>query len=358
MSLPAFNVDTDKTLPAVFVPGLAAAVVMQAIELITNLATATDQYANGITAQAVDAPINALGAPDAAGVRWSSSLTSSQNALDRALSPGDEDEIVVPGLPGDLMDAAVASLTYNMLDAFDRLFPGLDATGDAADAAARAALQAGAPGVTYVEAFDRAAADTALAFGRLEVADQQADLMAAAAAGGHRFLPGAAHGAVAKLHAGVGRAHDAAIAAAFQARLDAERRAKLALAKAAAGIRANKIRDLTGKVADLFNKKRQARALHIADQDAVIDQVTSMEKLTLAEQTRIQALVLETAKRRHDIQVKAALASDYDLQKAKLNSASGQELVDMLGNMVTQLWNQVRGSGQFSGSERDTTDWS
>jgi len=41
----------------------------------------------------------------------------------------------------------------------------------------------------------------------------------------------------------------------------------------------------------------------------------------------------------------------------RLKMMNGQELVDLLGQMVGTLLNQVRASGSYNGTERDVTDW-
>jgi hypothetical protein len=36
---------------------------------------------------------------------------------------------------------------------------------------------------------------------------------------------------------------------------------------------------------------------------------------------------------------------------------NANEVVDLFGNMVTTLMNQVSGKGAYNGTERDGTDW-
>ena len=41
----------------------------------------------------------------------------------------------------------------------------------------------------------------------------------------------------------------------------------------------------------------------------------------------------------------------------KLKMANANEVVDLFGNAVTTLMNQVHGKGGYQGTERDVTDW-
>ena len=56
-------------------------------------------------------------------------------------------------------------------------------------------------------------------------------------------------------------------------------------------------------------------------------------------------------------QIDEAAARDREDFLGKLKMANANEVVDLFGNMVTTLMNQVSGKGGYSGTERDVTDW-
>ena len=56
-------------------------------------------------------------------------------------------------------------------------------------------------------------------------------------------------------------------------------------------------------------------------------------------------------------QIDEAAARDREDFLGKLKMANANEVVDLFGNAVTTLMNQVSARGTCSGTERDVTDW-
>lgn len=353
---PPFNydpgIDPTLTFPS---PGLAAQVVVTAINIIRNMATSLEVYAEGQQGPAIDLVIDGIPAlPDETQVRWASTYSNAVGAMALARQP--VAGAILP-MPDYAVDNAVGTLADRMLDAIETLFPEVAAAGEMADAALIAGLNGGT-GVTHTESVDRLNADNAFAFDQREAYAQERLMVDAAAAAGHRFLPGAAFDAIARLHAATVRQHDQAVAAAYQARVAEEQAAKLKLARAATDARMRNIREFTSKVVDLFRLKQRAHALHVADHNALIGEKSDLERLTAAERNRIEAVIQETARKRHDARVKAAQIGDNAVTSAKLKVATSGQMVDMLGTLSAQLYNQIRASGGWSGSEQDVTDYS
>lgn len=56
-------------------------------------------------------------------------------------------------------------------------------------------------------------------------------------------------------------------------------------------------------------------------------------------------------------QIDETAARDREDFLGKLKMANANEVVDLFGNAVTTLMNQVSARGTYSGTERDVTDW-
>ena len=351
-----FNYDPGITPTLSFPsPGLAAQVVVTAINIIRKMAVGVEHYAEANQGTAVNEVVEKIpNLPDETQVRWDSIMSNAGAAMAKARIPAEGANLPMPAY---LVENAVGTLTDKMLDAIETLFPEVAAAGAQADAALIAALK-GPVGVTYTESVDRLAADTAFAFDQREAFAQERAMLDSAAAAGHRFLPGASFDAIARMHAATVRQHDQAVAAAYQARVAEEQAAKLKLARAATDARIRNIREFTAKIVDLFRLKQRAHAMHIGDHNTLIEEKSTMERLTAAERNRIESVIQDTAKRRLDARVKSAQIGDGAEASAKLKLATANEMIDMLGTLSATLYNQIGGRGSWGGTESDVTDYS
>lgn len=183
-----FNYDPGITPKLSFPsPGLAAQVVVTAINIIRKMAVGVEHYAEANQGTAVNEVVEKIpNLPDETQVRWGSVMSSAGAAMAKARIPAEGANLPMPAY---LVENAVGTLTDKMLDAIETLFPEVAAAGAQADAALIAALK-GPVGVTYTESVDRLAADTAFAFDQREAFAQERAMLDSAAAAGHRFLPG------------------------------------------------------------------------------------------------------------------------------------------------------------------------
>lgn len=334
--------------------GISAAIVYTAIERIGKMISDAEGRMQSKVVPAITSIIDGIARePEVAKAKHSSSLSAAMSALGAASAVGSAPH--VQPLP-QFIEQAVGSFFTGYTGVVNDLFPGLLDAGADADAWIRSAL-ASAVGTTYVESVDRVAGDTAFALARKDAWAGERDLLDAAAASGHRFAPGATHNAIAWLHAESTRAAADAIAATHAARLREERETKMRLVRAELDQRMDRIKQLHQQTAQAFRDKLRARGLWISDQDAVIDSFNNSYAVTAQFSARLAQLTQEAALRHYRSTADAFEISDVAVDLAKLKMANGQEIVDMLGNMVTTLNNQIRAGGSYSGTERDVTDW-
>ncbi|MDZ4233194.1 MAG: hypothetical protein U1C73_05430, partial [Dietzia sp.] len=127
--------------------------------------------------------------------------------------------------------------------------------------------------------------------------------------------------------------------------------------RASVDSRMGRVRRIQSQVAEAFKLKMRARGLWVNDQNAVIDAANNKIVMGAQFRARVDALLREAASALNSSVVAGLNAGDRDLQIGRLKMSNGQELVDLLGSMITTLFNQVRASGSYSGTERDVTDW-
>lgn len=334
--------------------GLSAAIVLTAIDKITTMIGDAEGRLASKIEPAIQRAIRTIPSePDSVRASYADSRAAAQGALGGASIAGGAP---TAGAVPVLVDQAVVSFMDDYTAVMDTLFPGLLTAGEDADRFVQSALES-AIGVSYSEQVDRTGADTVFALARKAAHQQERDVLDSAAAAGHRFAPGVAMNALARLHAESTQEAAQAIVAAHAARLEQERADKMRLVRAEIGQRMDRIKQLQSKVAEAFRLKMQARGLWVNDQNAVIDAWNQQFALSAQFQARVADAARTAAARRHASVVNAYEVSDRALDIGRLRLMNGQEVVDLLGNMIATLQNQIRASGSYSGSERDVSDW-
>ncbi|RYF38589.1 MAG: hypothetical protein EOO27_50555, partial [Comamonadaceae bacterium] len=332
--------------------GLSAAIVLTAIEKITDMIKDAESKLESKVEPAIQNAIRGIPAqPESVKAAYGDSAGKARSALSSATitaaTPTFSD---VP----TLVDSAVMSFYEDYTGAMEQLFPGLLAAGEQADRFIQSALQS-AIGVSYSEQVDRTGADTVFALARKAAFQQERETFDVAGAAGHRFAPGTALNAITRIHAESTQQAADAIAAAHASRLDQERSDKMRLVRAEIGQRMDRIKKIQSQVADAFRMKMRASGMWVNDQNAVIDAWNNTHVMPVQFQARMADMLREVTARRHASVVGAYEVSDRAVDIGRLRLGNGQEIVDMLGNMIATLQNQIRASGSYSGTERDIT---
>ncbi|MDR2333760.1 MAG: hypothetical protein LBE61_09775 [Burkholderiaceae bacterium] len=334
--------------------GISAAIVYTAIDRISAMINDAEARMAGKVGPLIDDIINGIPRePKVAEARYRKAYDVADEALAGASIEGRAPKV---NSPPQLIDQAVGTFFKNYTTVVSDLFPGLLEAGTTADDFIRVAL-ASPIGVSYSELVDRAPADTAFAFARQDAWAQERQMLDDAAAVGHRFAPGATHAGIARMHAQAVRGAKDAVVAAHAARVQQERSDKMRIVRAELDQRMDRVKRLHQQTADAFRQKMQARGLWVSDQNAVIDSANNQYAVNAQFSARLDKMLQEAAARRFKSTADALEIADRDIDIARLNLLNGQELVDLLGNMVTTLSNQIRASGSYSGNERDATDW-
>lgn len=143
----------------------------------------------------------------------------------------------------------------------------------------------------------------------------------------------------------------------YAERLAQERSEKMRLAAVSLGNNLQIIRKLHAQVAEAFKLKLRARGMWINDQNQVVDASNNITAMNEQFYDRVTQLMRQTAARRFSLDFDERTARDRSEVLGKLKIANANEVVDLFGNMVTTLMNQVQGRGGYQGQERDVTDW-
>lgn len=334
--------------------GISAAIVYTAIDRISEMINAAD----AAMAEHVNSEVNAAlksisGRPLAMDANYGEKYNRANGALSKADLEGKTPEL--DRLPL-FLDNVVGSFFDDYLAKMDQLFPGLGAAGADADAFVRRAL-ASAVGVSYNEEVDRTAADTAFAMARRQAFAQERQVLDAAAAAGHRFAHGQALEALARMHGDSITSATEATTRVYAERLAQERSEKMRLAAVSLGNNLQIIRKLHAQVAEAFKLKLRARGMWINDQNQVVDASNNITAMNEQFYDRVTQLMRQTAARRFGLDFDERTARDRSEVLGKLKIANANEAVDLFGNMVTTLMNQVQAKGGYQGQERDVTDW-
>ena len=214
-----------------------------------------------------------------------------------------------------------------------------------------------AAGFSYNELVDRTPAETAYLRAQREGQAEERKALEAAASAGHRFAHGHMMEALARMRAAsVGTAAEV-LQRTHAERLQQERDEKMRLARAAMDASMDRVKRLHQQVADMLRQKLRARGMWINDQNAVMDSANNVYALNERFEARIAGLMRQAATRRFGLDFAERQAKDRDDFLGKLRMANANEVVDLFGNMVTTLMNQVHAKAGYSGSERDITDW-
>lgn len=344
------------TIPATgtAMQGISAAIVYTAIDRISDMIVQADTAMQRSLDKEINAALRAIpGRPEAMKASYPEQYHGASDALSDANL---EDR--VPGIDRLplFLDNVVGSFFEDYTGKLDALFPGLGLAGADADAFARAAL-ASAIGVSYDEQVDSTPAETAFLLARRQAHAQERQALEAAAQAGHRFAPGQVLEAVARMQGtGISAATDALTQAHAQ-RLAQERSEKMRLARVSLDTSMDRIKKLHQQVAEAFRLKLRARGMWVNDQNAVVDAAGNVVALNERFRAQVTELMRRTATRRFGLQFDEAAARDRAEFLGKLRMANANEVVDLFGNAVTTLQNQVSGKGGYSGTERDVTDW-
>lgn len=339
-------------------PSMATAVVAQAVRLIAQFANIASGFARDADKD-VQRLIGQLGeAPDQAGVtllKAQQGAAATQASLEASLSAVMQqlqaDQFTLPPLP----DAAMVDFTQQYLSLLAEHFPGLDVAAAWAEAEAATALTS--TGITGQTQADQAQARTAFEQDQLQAWAREREILDGAAAQGHRFAPGLAMESIARLRAQTAQRASDALAAANANRLQEEARTKVELALAAADDRASRIQQVSRSVLSSLDKRLKAQGDWASDRLSLVDLMNQPDVLEQGHANQIRAAVLKGVQRVLAANAgPAARADAAQVTAVQRQFANAQEFVDLAETMVAGLLNQVRTSGQFSGSERDVTN--
>lgn len=334
--------------------GISAAIVLNAIDKISEMVLKADDAMRRNIDKEINAALRGIpGRPDVMDASYRDEYSSVTGALAGATLDGKAPQI--DRLPL-FLDNVVGSFFEDYTAALDTLFPGLGAAGADADAFVHRALNS-AIGMSYSEQVDSTPAHTAWLLARRQAHIQERDALEAAAQAGHRFAHGHAMEAIARIHGASVTAAAEAMTRAHAERLAQERSEKMRMARALMDTNMSRVKKLQQQVAEAFRLKLQARRMWVNDQNAVVDSANNVYLLNNRFDNQLAELLRRTATRRFGLRFDELAAKDRSEVLGKLRMANANEVVDMFGNMVTTLMNQVRGSGSYDGTERDVTDW-
>ena len=334
--------------------GTSAAIVYAAIDKIGKMIAEAD----GAMAASIDREINgALHSlqplPDAAKVRYRDVYGTARDALANANLDGESQDIDPLPL---FLDNVVGSFFEDYTAKLDMIFPGLGVAGADAQAFVRQAL-ASAIGMSYNEQVDSTPAETAFLLARRQAFAQEREVLGAAAAAGHRFAPGAAMDALARMHGQSIASATEAITQAHAKRLEQERSEKMRLVRASLDTSMERVKKLQQQVAEAFKLKLRARGMWINDQNQVVDSVNGVIALNEKFHASLTGLMRRIATRRFNLAFSEAEIQDRDDFLGKLKMTNANEVVDLFGSMVMTLMNQVHAKAGYNGTEVDRTDW-
>ena len=342
------------TSTGIAMQGISAAIVYTAIDRISEMISDAEKSLAKNLDKEANAALRGISArPAAMDANYPTEYNKARTALNDAKLDGKTPDL--DRMP-PFLDNVVGSFFEDYLDKMDTLFPGLGSAGADADAFVRNALAA-AVGVSYNEMVDRAGADTAFALARRQAFAQERQMLDAAAAAGHRFAHGQMLEALARMHGGsVGNATDATTRAHAE-RLAQERSEKIRLARVSLDANMSRIRKIHDQVAEAFKLKLRARGMWINDQNQVVDSFNNITGMNERFYNQVAELMRQTASRRFGLDFDERTAKDRAEFLGKLKITNANEVVDLFGNIVTTLMNQVQAKGGYSGTERDVTDW-
>ncbi|AOG21871.1 hypothetical protein [Acidovorax sp. RAC01] len=334
--------------------GISAAIVYTAIDKISDMIVTADNAMRSNIDREINAALNSTKSrPDAALVGYREKYESARGAVSGANLDGENPEI--DELPM-FLENVMGSFFDDYMAKMDLLFPGMSAAGQSAETFVRTAL-ASATGMSYSELVDGTPAETAFLMARRQAFAQEREALDTAAAAGHRFAHGQVMDALARMHGSSISAATDALVQSHAKRLEQERSEKIRLARTALDTGMNRLKKIHEQVAESFKLKLRARGMWINDQNQVVDSVNGVIALNEKFDANVTGLIRKAASRRFGLDFDAAAAADRDDFLGKIKMANANEVVDLFGNMVTTLMNQVSTKGGYNGTETDRTDW-
>lgn len=334
--------------------GISAAIVYTAIDRISEMINTAESAMAASVNTEINAALRSVSPrPDAYEVRYSPEFSSAQSALAGADLTGEDLDIAPLPL---FLDGVIGSFFDDYIGKLDILFPGLGAAGADAEAFVARALSS-ATGMSYSELLDSTPAETAYLLAQRQVAAEERQAMQAAAQAGHRFAPGQMMEALARMRGESIKSVTEVLLRTHAQRLEQERSEKMRLARVSMDTSMDRVKRLHQQVAETVKLKLRARGMWINDQNAVVDAYNNIYAVNEQFSARVAGLMRQTATRRFGLAFDEAATRDRDDFLGKIKMANANEVVDLFGNMVTTLMNQVSAKGGYSGTERDVTDW-
>lgn len=334
--------------------GISAAIVNTAISKISTMINDADNSMANNLDDEVNAVLRGINRrPKVLDVSYSEAYGKADGALSDANLDGASANVSTLPL---FLDGAIGSFFDDYLGKMDCLFPGLSVAGADTHVFVSVALNA-AVGISYNELVDSAPGETAFLKTQREVYAKEREALGAAAAAGHRFAHGHMLEAMARMRGdSISNATDAILRSHAQ-RVQQEREEKIRLARASIDTSMDRIKRLHQQVAENIKLKLQARGMWVNDQNAVMDAANNIYATNAQFDSRVTGLLRQVATRRFNMKLDEAAARDREDFLGKLKMANANEVVDLFGNAVTTLMNQVSARGTYSGTERDVTDW-
>lgn len=334
--------------------GISAAIVNTAISKISTMINDADNSMVNNLDDEVNAVLRGINRrPKVLDVSYSEAYGKADGALSDANLDGSSANVSTLPL---FLDGAIGSFFDDYLGKMDYLFPGLSVAGADTHAFVSVALNA-AVGISYNELVDSAPGETAFLKTQREVYAKEREALGTAAAAGHRFAHGHMLEAMARMRGdSISNATDAILRSHAQ-RVQQEREEKIRLARASIETSMDRIKRLHQQVAENIKLKLQARGMWVNDQNAVMDAANNIYATNAQFDSRVTGLLRQVATRRFNMKLDEAAARDREDFLGKLKMANANEVVDLFGNAVATLMNQVSARGAYSGTERDVTDW-
>lgn len=342
------------TTAGIAAQGISAAIVNTAISKISTMINDADNSMVNNLDDEVNAVLRGINRrPKVLDVSYSEAYGKADGALSDANLDGASANVSTLPL---FLDGAIGSFFDDYLGKMDYLFPGLSVAGADTHAFVSVALNA-AVGISYNELVDSAPGETAFLKTQREVYAKEREALGAAAAAGHRFAHGHMLEAMARMRGdSISNATDAILRSHAQ-RVQQEREEKIRLARASIDTSMDRIKRLHQQVAENIKLKLQERGMWVNDQNAVMDAANNIYATNAQFDSRVTGLLRQVATRRFNMKLDEAAARDREDFLGKLKMANAIEVVDLFGNAVTTLMNQVSARGTYSGTERDVTDW-
>ena len=335
-------------------PGISAAIVINGISKISGMIAQADAAMQRNIGHEINAALRAIPAsPDASKLGFKEQASAVRGALDDANLEGRNPNIDRMPL---FLENVIGSFFEDYIGKLDALFPGLGMAGADADAFVRAALTS-AVGMSYNEVVDSTPAHTAFLMAQRQTSAKEREVLDTAAGAGHRFAPGQVLEAIARARGASVASATEALTQAHAQRLEQERNEKMRLARASLDASMDRVKRLHQQVAEAFRLKLRARGMWINDQNAVVDAANNIIALNERFNSQVSELMRRTAARRFGLKFDEVATLDRDDFLGKLKMANANEVVDLFGNAVTTLMNQVQGKGAYNGRESDVTDW-